>query len=404
MFGMQSLIFRLIGDSTAVENIYNGIILACIVTLIVSVWRVLFRNDEQVRRHAWLPVLMWYGLRIVWWSVPNNMLDTSLAMFCLASCYTQLLVLSKKRYANGYWILSGILVLLACLTKGPVGLFPLAFPVLYDLIFKNSRRRIFGGALTLLATVAILTFAVLQYPPARSLLKSYFDGQVMMALLKKREGGEKNWVAHFYLVKILIVNILPHIVFTGGIWFVIHFSKAGFKISETAKRAVLLNLLVIFSILVPMLASIKQSDPYLLPLTPFVALFFACLCVEWIVSLCRQFSFYPTFILSFASVICLIFMAFQVYRSAPDRMYEISTDLARHIPPGSKIYATPEIARSPEIQTPFQRYARLSVAFDPGATRYAYFDDCKTVPDSITRSPAFEVIPLACETALVIAR
>lgn len=85
-------------------------------------------------------------------------------------------------------------------------------------------------------------------------------------------------------------------------------------------------------------------------------------------------------------------------------MYEISTDLARHIPPGSKIYATPEIARSPEIQTPFQRYARLSVAFDPGATRYAYFDDCKTVPDSITRSPAFEVIPLACETALVIAR
>lgn len=191
MFGMQSLIFRLIGDSTAVENIYNGIILACIVTLIVSVWRVLFRNDEQVRRHAWLPVLMWYGLRIVWWSVPNNMLDTSLAMFCLASCYTQLLVLSKKRYANGYWILSGILVLLACLTKGPVGLFPLAFPVLYDLIFKNSRRRIFGGALTLLATVAILTFAVLQYPPARSLLKSYFDGQVMMALLKKEKVAKR---------------------------------------------------------------------------------------------------------------------------------------------------------------------------------------------------------------------
>ncbi|GGM95670.1 hypothetical protein GCM10010967_31440 [Dyadobacter beijingensis] len=402
MFGMQSMLFKIMGDTTAVENCYNALVLAATIVLITLIWRQLFAHNPSLKAQAWLPVLMWYSLRIVWWAVPNNMLDTTMAMFCLAACYTQTRALSCKGNAIGHWILSSLFIFLACLTKGPVGLFPVAFPVLHYLVYKEKPKRVFGGTAILTLTFALLLIITLAYPPANLLLTSYFEGQVMMAILQKREHAGEHWTAHFYLLKMLLVNCIPHLILTGGIWLIARLQIVKAALSDSTKRTVFLNLLIIMSIIGPMSVSIKQSDPYLMPLTPFVAILFAAVSVERIVLWCRQFRFQSRFVFITASVCCVIIMVYSLFNPAWDRMYEVSTDLARHIPAGRHIYLAPDISTSSELQTPLQRYARLSVAFDSTATRYTYLDDPATASDSITASPHFRVVPLAGSAMLVI--
>lgn len=402
LFGMQSLLFRVLGDTPAVENIYNGLVLITGIIFIVLIWKMLFRHDAQLGRQAWLPVLLWYGLRIVWWTVPNNMLDTTMAVFCLASCHFQFLAHVRERNATLYWILAGVMIFLACMVKGPVGLFPLAFPIWYFIVYKGRPGAALKGLMIMTVIVAVAVGVLLMHPPANLLLTSYFKGQVLMALLQKRERAADDFTAHFYLIKILFKNIIPHLLLVAGLVIFMSVKKIRIHVSSCAKQSVQLNLILIISIIFPMLISVKQSDPYLMPLTPFVALFFASMMIEWIISIHIKAKLYQEITLMIASAALVGIMGYQLNNPETDRLHEVSIDIAKHVPAGAKIFLPSEIALSPLVHTAFQRYARLSIASDSTETPYRYYDDRREVAVSMAQSPAYEVVLLAQNAAIVI--
>lgn len=404
MFGLESLLFRILGDTTAVENIYNTIILLASMWLIFSIWQKLFEHNSQIRDQAWLPILLWYGLRIVWWSVPNNLLDTTMAVFCLCSCYFQLIAITSSKFRLGHWLLSGVMIVFACMTKGPAGIFPLAFSAIYSLVYgKGFFKTALYGTLSILAAFLSLMFLILLYPPADYFLNNYFQGQVMAALLKKREKVSNDWTAHFHLLKLLLTNIIPHLVMLLGFLAANFYFKLAPKISGQTKKVSLLTCLLTASVVLPMLASVKQGDHYLMPALPFVGLFFAACTIELLLPITLKFSFATRVSFSFLSSLSVILMTYKLIYPETDRMFDISKRLSEYVPPNSKIYLPNRISNYPEIHTTFQRYSRLSIAYHPKDTKYLFFDDSKDIMlDSIKQTSAYQIIDLGVNATLAI--
>jgi hypothetical protein len=404
MFGIQSLLFKIFGDTTAVENSYNTIILLASMWLIFCIWQKLFEHNSQIREHAWLPILLWYGLRIVWWSVPNNLLDTTMAVFCIGSCYFQLTAITSRKLQVGRWLLSGIMLVFACMTKGPVGIFPLAFPAIYSLVYgKIFFKPALSGTLILLAGFLSLMLLILQYPPAHYFLSHYFEGQVMAALLKKREKVANDWTAHFYLVKLLFTNIVPHLVVLLGLLGANFYGKLKPRISSQTKNVCFLTFLLTISVVFPMLASVKQGDYYLMPALPFVGLFFAACMIELLLPITLKFSFLTRLSFSILAVLAVIMMVYKLTYPETDRLFDISKKLSEYVPPNSKIYLPDKISNNAAIHTSFQRYNRLSIAYDPKNTKYLYFDDSKEMMlDSIKQTSMYKIIDLGVNATLAI--
>ncbi|KAA6436636.1 hypothetical protein FEM33_21065 [Dyadobacter flavalbus] len=404
MFGLQSLLFRIMGDTTAVENTYNTIILLASIWLIFRIWQKLFEHKRHIREHAWLPVLLWYCLRIVWWSVPNNLLDTTMAVFCLGSCYFQLTAITASQFKPGHWLLSGIMIVLACMTKGPAGIFPLAFPAIYSLVYgKVFFKPALSGTSTMLAGFLSLMLLILQYPPARYFLSHYFEGQVMAALLKKREKVSNDWTAHFYLIRLLFTNIIPHLLIILGLLAAHFYYKLGPRISGHTKNVCCFTFLLTIAVVFPMLASVKQGDHYLLPALPFVGLFFAACTIELLLPITIKFPFVTRLSVYALSLMAVILMTCKLFCPEPDRMFDIAKKLSGYVPPNSKIYLPSKISNYPEIHTSFQRYSRLSIAYNPNETKYLYFDDSnETMLDSIKQTGTYQIIDLGGNAALAI--
>ncbi|MCE7065076.1 glycosyltransferase family 39 protein [Dyadobacter sp. CY326] len=404
MFGLESLLFRIMGDTTAVENVYNAIILIASMWLIYSIWQKLFEHNSQIKDQAWLPILLWYGLRIVWWSVPNNLLDTTMAVFCLCSCYLQLIAISGDKFRPGYWLLAGIMIFFACMTKGPVGIFPLAFPAIYFLVYgKSFFKTAVYGTLIVSAAFIVSMFLILQYPPANYFLNNYFEGQVMAALLKKREKVGNDWTAHFHLLRLLIINVVPHIMLFLGLIAGNLYLKVGPNMTTQTKKASLLAFLLTTSVVLPMLASVKQGDHYLLPALPFVGLFFAACTVELLLPITLKFSAATRLSFVVLSMIAVSLMTYRLVYPETDRMFDISKRLSEHVPPNSKIYLPDRISSYPEIHTTFQRYSRLSIAYNPKETKYLFFEEFdNSMLDSIKRTNAYQIIDLGLSATLAI--
>ena len=404
MLGLESLLFRLLGDTTAVENIYNTIILAVIILLIVLIWKKLFENNNRIKALAWLPVLYWYALRVVWWSVPNNLLDTTMAVFCLLACYFQLQAFSSAKLGNWYWVLSGTMVVLACLVKGPVGLYPLALPVMYVIAFGKDKLRtaILGLSITI-TTFLVFLGAVLLYEPANYFLTNYFQGQVVLALLQKREKVRGDWTAHIYLLKVLMLNTIPHLVIFGSLYAIGIYGKLETRISTTTKKIFLLTLLIAISGIFPMLISVKQGDYYLMPALPFVGLLFAALTVEMLLSVVTRFSSIPGILFPALSVVCCIAMGYKLLRPEKDYMFETSRKIAAYVPDNSTLFLPKEIFVLSEIHAPFQRYNRLSMTSDLNKTKYLFFDNPENqILDSIKRTSTYRIITIDDHTTLAI--
>ena len=404
MFGLESLLFRIMGDTTAVENSYNTIILLASIWLIFLIWQKLFEHNSQVRDQAWLPILLWYGFRMVWWSLPNNLLDTTMAVFCLCSCYFQLIAITGNKFKPGYWLLSGIMIVFAYMTKGPVGIFPLALPAIYSLTYgKDFVKTAIYGTLTVLAIFLSLMLLILQYPPANYFLNNYFQGQVMAALLQNREKVSNDWTAHFHLLKLLLINIIPHLILLLGFLAANFHYKLGPKISGQTKKVCLLTFLLTSSVVLPMLASVKQGDHYLIPAFPFVGLFFAACLVELLLPVTLKFPFATRLSFLALSSISFILMTYKLIYPETDRMFEISKRLSEYVAPDSKIYLPYKISHYPEIHTTFQRYSRLSIAYNPGETKYLYFDNANDLMlDSLKQTRAYQIIDLGLNARLAI--
>lgn len=273
-FWMEGLLFMILGEYFWIEHVYSILMAVISAWAIYHIWHKVYSNRKDVIikvESGYLPIVMWLMMPIVGWSYGNNMLENTLCALTLWATY--FLIPNSKKHSE--WIdisLGGILIFLATLTKGPVGLYPLVIIGFHWLIFRHEN---FNKALiktVCVILILILAYSVLVYisPNAKAYLSHYVDLQLYRSI-----AGENAVTSRFLVIEKMILEpaIALSILIVG--WVIIRLKHV--DVNEPYKKAAYFFFLIAVSIAIPLLISPKQMPWYSVPAMPFMSLAFAVL-------------------------------------------------------------------------------------------------------------------------------
>ena len=267
-FWVQALFFKLLGDVYWVERVYSLFLAGCSMGLLVACWR-LFQCEG-----AQLAVLFWLTVSIVGWSFGNNLLENLLTVWTAAAVYS-LVAAAQQERPRWYWIaLAWGCLCAAVLTKGPVGLFPLAVPFGYALLVDNKRwKHAIGVTLILVASLLVAYFSLIALSPrGAEFLARYWELQLVGSLT-----GQDSLAPHrFYILQSLIEEFLPALLLGLLLQFLAYYLKL--KTTNRAKEPIYFLLWVAVCASLPLLISPKQLRFYIVPSMFWYALAWGLTC------------------------------------------------------------------------------------------------------------------------------
>lgn len=279
-FILQSLLFRALGDTIFAERLYTLITAIFSLWAVVLLWKLFTKNTEYMKL-SWLPVLLWITVPVVFWSYRNNMLENTLTVFTLFSVY----FLLRFIQTNNLWqlFLGCVLILLAFLSKGFVGLFPMAAGGIYYLIFRNSSlaKTIVTTLIFISLPVVLFFSATLVFPDLPDSFTRYFQIQFLPSVNNKREitTGNRLWIFGKLFIELLAPAIAAVLV-----WF---FTQKP-VIKNPFRKEAFLFFLIGLSASLPLAITLKQRSYYLVPSVPFYILSISFFISPYIFSLLEK--------------------------------------------------------------------------------------------------------------------
>ncbi len=273
VFGIQSLFFDLFGSSIATERIYAFFIFSLTTLLIVTLWKKAFASNANLRLLWPVPLILWIANEVVYLFYAGNILEPTMGLFTLLATYLLLYAVNStsNKKVIFYITLAGIAVIGASLSKGFVGLFPLAVLGIHWLIFRKwTFSKMLLGSCLLLAVLLLGYWIILANPVAADSLQQYIDSQVM-ASIKAERTSYHHRDSRFYILKRLIEVSIPAIIVLGiALYF--SFKKSPKDFNLPTFKVGYFFLLIGISASFPLMISPKQSFYYLVPALPFFAL------------------------------------------------------------------------------------------------------------------------------------
>jgi len=273
-FGIESLFFRVLGDHWWVAGVYSLATALATAGLILLLWREAERalgGAPSVRALGWLPLLFWVATPLVTWSYSNNMLENTMGIFVLLATWCGFRAAASPRWA--LWsAAAGASLYAALLSKGVVGLFPLAFPLILALAWgRPSPGRAALSTLIVVLVLAGLVAWTMQLPDARLYAERYF-GSNFLPVVSGQRGGVPN---RLHIVRKLLLELAPAIglslfVLGAGRW---RLGAVAHARGRLAAGFVLLGL----AGSLPLVLSPIQSGFYLVPSLALFAVGFALL-------------------------------------------------------------------------------------------------------------------------------
>jgi len=269
---LLSLWFRVFGDYFWSERVYSFSCALVQFALVAALWRSYFYNFCKIKKYFWLPLFLLLCCPIVEWCYSNNLMENTMSIFTTASVLIFVLFLKRNWNLFVSASLSGILIFLAIISKGPVGLFPLVAPICFMLggnqfnlnkiaMYTCIQAAIFGA-------VFFVTFSM---DEAGNFLRHYLDLQLLPAL----HNPESNALLHWPILNQLFWAALPMLSLA-----IISICICSKKFSKNITlREALIFIAIAFCASMPILLSAKQHRYYLLPSFPFYAMGFACVIV-----------------------------------------------------------------------------------------------------------------------------
>lgn len=372
-FGLQSLWYDVFGDAIWVDKFYPFCMAIFTGVLMVLIWQKLFEDNKTIQVWSWLPILLWISIPRVFWAYQNNVLESTMGVFCGLALLSLIHVGEKLQFKSfGLMTLSAIFLLLAFLTKGFTGLFPLASLFFIDLILKKfSFKKAVIRSLFLVGIfglVAILFFGFNQ--AAFQNIETYLKTQVAESLSGQRETDSR-----FFIIKTLISESLLPIILTLLIWSISYFRKKsnGDKTMGLAESKVLL--IISLSGILPMMVSPKQLGFYIIPAVPY----FVMALVALIVPIIQQWQFNPKLIQLKLSAIGILIgyvglIFFTIHQTGnPTRDQAELNDvhkISQIVGQKTTIDASPELFRNWTLMAYFKRYEGIEMDFS--AKRHPY--------------------------------
>jgi 4-amino-4-deoxy-L-arabinose transferase-like glycosyltransferase len=269
-FGIQSIFFRILGDSMYVERFYVFLTTCITAFLIHLLWRQVFKSREELRRMSWLPIFIWITVPTVFWGASNNVNENTMGIFTLAAALVAFIGLQKQHGASiGHWIFSGTLIFLATMSKGFPGFFPVCVPILYWLtVRKISFKKAFQATL-IITLLPILVYVILfQVSPSKESLSIYLFKRALQRISEDPTTSNR-----FMSMESLFMDLLPAL----GILLICFLIATWKKVKYNAvadKRVIAFFMLLGLAGSAPLMLTMVQKAFYLLPCFPFFGIGF----------------------------------------------------------------------------------------------------------------------------------
>lgn len=284
---IMALPFALLGDTLVIDKLFGFFVGLVIVALILSIWRLLM---PQNREGGWLAIFYFLIFPVTSYGLQNNLLEPIATPFILGAVWAALRALVEPRLIYIYAGVFSACLIGGFLVKGPVTVFPLAVPLLYVLMYRSATRPAVVLMLLTVALLSITALALYAYDPAARYLGNYFTNQLYSSLSGSRGGDDRSSLTIQLLLHLSLAVVVSMLIMM--------MARIKFRVLHV-DRIFLLCLLIALSGSLPLEMSPRQSDFYLFPALPFLALALAALFRDVLNELLtRQRRFHPIYFLN----------------------------------------------------------------------------------------------------------
>ncbi len=288
---LESFSFKLFGNSIYAERVFSLIMLVLNGFLIRAIWNLV--TNKEIAKFTWLPLFFFFGIPIVAWVFQNNMIEQTLSVFTLLAIYFVLRAFKRKEQSFLFFAFSGVFVFLATLTKGLPGLFPIAAPIIYYLVFKKpSLAKSILGTLIIAVVPAMIYFLIIKLSADANESLSYYVKERLLNRIKNSPSTD----SRFFILGGLIQELIPILLFSFMTWYISK-KKMGenlFK-SSSVKWALFFVALGLSGSL-PLMLTLVQNKFYFFPALPFIAIGASFFVLPVIKKLMEVFEYKPVFV------------------------------------------------------------------------------------------------------------
>ena len=267
---LESGCFRLFGDSFYIEQVFSAAMLLLTLLVMGFIWARV-NSPPYYANHYWLVALVFLVIPLVTDTFRNNYLENQLVVVTTSAVLTQIYALDRPGWRSLIWgAISGLLICMGILIKGPVALFPLAAGWCYWIVFRSSEiRRVLSISLVAIIVIALFVATLIINPKSNHFIHAYFTHQIASTMTGQRM---VDYSRIFVLKTIAESLIYPFVVL--GIVFLLH--RMMIRKQNAANwnniRYVLFFFLIALCASLPLMISPRQYKHYLLPSLPFYVL------------------------------------------------------------------------------------------------------------------------------------
>lgn len=375
-FGLQSIAFKIFGDSIYVERLYSLATYILVGYLIILIWET-FTYDKK---SGWIPIFLWYISGGVTWAAANNMLENTMSVFVCLAVLFYLKSLKEKRF---FWItLSALSLSCGLLTKGFFCLYIWVMPLLMWTFKQNKSliQAVVDSVIMVLITLIPLAFLYSTNSSAQNFMLCYFHKQVMGSIQNVQTVDSRFAIIWGFLRS----SSIP---LSAGFLTALTAYKLGAqkKLFQLNIREFLVLTAVSLSGVFPIMISLKQRNFYILTVYPLFALglaYYLYPAIQFLINKINDesngFKLFKR-ITTGVIVISLISCIFQINRVGRDHeMIFDSKAVINKIGTETTINICPEMYTNWSLHGYFSRYGNISLESNQAnvCEYYLSIDDC----------------------------
>ena len=267
-FGLQSIMFKIFGDSIYVERFYSLFTYVTLSSIIILIWKKITKSIK----FGWLPLLFLFFTKDIPWAASNNILENTMSIFVSLSF---LFVLISNENNNRFWLLiSGLILSLAVLTKGLTCLFIWTTPIIHWLFYRkiNFFNASINTFLIIISTILPILLLYFYNYDSKDFFLNYYNQQLVTSLFQNNIHYENNLrivIIFEFLFNLLVPILIGILISLVGFW--LNFNKNDLFINL---KDGFYFLTISLSGVIPIMLSQKQSSFYIISVYPFFAIGF----------------------------------------------------------------------------------------------------------------------------------
>ncbi len=265
VFWIQSIFFRLFGEGLYLESFYGAFVGLVIMGCMALFWLRIRKDFMLPSVGSWWPMLLIVTLPIFTYIMQTNRLVCTYTILAILPTYASYRSMTAKRHTVLFSLLSGMLIYLGFIAKGPVAFFTLAVPAIAWIALKAKfSRATISTLLALGAFTLALSTTFYFFPDSRDFWKGFWQAQVVASLKSQRAAGDTNW----YLVERWAAEMAVPVVVAV---FFMMLTRTSWR-EVCGNRQALFFLLIGLASSLPFLISTRQHSRYVFQSYPFYVL------------------------------------------------------------------------------------------------------------------------------------